>query len=366
MKIVAIEVWPVTFELMEPYEIAYETVSRTSNLFMRLETSSGINGYGCAAPDEPVTGETIPMVLQAVEQAVKPLLNGTDPLRRSRVMQRLKQAMPKNPSLLACIDMALLDILGKQCGLPVWKILGGFRDRMKTSVTIGILPEKETLDRALYWKGVGIRALKMKGGTDVEADIVKLMRVRETVGPTMELRFDANQGFTVEESLRFVKATRKARLELLEQPTPKSAPELLKRVTNRVSIPVMADESLMTLRDAFRIARSGLADMVNIKLMKAGGISEALQINAVAKAAGLEAMVGCMDESALSIAAALHFALACSNVAYADLDGHLGLKDDPAAGSVILRNGILFPSNKPGFGFRASNKPGFGFTNMHR
>ena len=350
MKIVQIEAFPVTLQMNEPYVIAYETVSETTNLFLRIETACGINGHGCAAPDEPVTGETPDVLIEAVKSHVAPLLKGADPLRRARLMQDLRVHVKHLPSLLASVNMALLDILGQTCGLPLWKILGGFRDRMKTSVTIGILPEKETLERALYWKGEGFRALKLKGGLDVDSDIARLLRVRETVGKSVELRFDANQGFTVEEALRFVNETRSARLELMEQPTPKGAPELLKRVTRKAFIPVMADESLMTLRDAFRIARGDLADMVNIKLMKVGGIDEALKINAVAKAAGLEAMVGCMDESALAIAAGLHFALASPNVLYADLDGHFDLKDDPASGAVILRKGTLFPTGQPGLG----------------
>ncbi len=351
MKIVQIEAWPVVLPMNESYAIAYETVCETTNVFLRLETSGGMNGYGCAAPDEPVTGETADMLLEAVLSVVVPLLKGGDPLRRAKLMQKLKSHLKDRPSLLAALDMALLDILGKVCGLPLWKLLGGFRDRMKTSVTIGILPEKETLEQALHWKAQGFRALKLKGGIHVESDIVRLLRVREVVGNAMELRFDANQGFSVEDSLRFVAETRKARLELIEQPTPRGAPELLKRVTRKAAIPVMADESLMTLRDAFRIARGDLADMVNIKLMKVGGIGEALKIDAVAKAAGLEAMVGCMDESALAIAAGLHFALASPNVLYADLDGHMDLQNDPAAGAVILRRGTLFPTGKPGLGF---------------
>jgi L-alanine-DL-glutamate epimerase-like enolase superfamily enzyme len=246
--------------------------------------------------------------------------------------------------------MALHDIMGKAAGAPIWKLLGGFRDRIVTSVTIGILGEETTVERAREWVEQGFRALKLKGGRDVEDDIRRVLSVREAVGGKVELRFDANQGYTVYESLRFVEGTRNARVELLEQPTPKGEPDLLGRVTTDVHIPIMADESLTSLRDAFRLARRDLVDMVNIKLMKVGGIAEALQINSVARSAGYEVMVGCMDEMALGIAAGLQFALARPNVLYADLDGHMGLVGDPTAGAVEVRRGTLFPSAGPGLG----------------
>lgn len=354
MKITKIEAWQVSMRLSEPYAIAYETLASASNVFLRIETSRNITGYGCAAPDPMVTGETPESVLQTLIEVVEPSIKGSDPLRPAMLLERLRPIIQFHPAAMAALDMALCDILGKRGNLPLWRLLGGFRDHIKTSVTIGILPKKETTERARQLIADGFKSLKLKGGIDVDDDIQRIMSVREAVGNKIELRFDANQGFTVEDSLKFVKHTRKARLELIEQPTPKGQPSMLGRVTDGVSIPVMADESLMTLRDAFRIARKGLADMVNIKLMKVGGIWEAQQVNSVARSAGLEVMVGCMDEAALSIAAGLHFALARPNVLYADLDGHLTLLDDPTAGAVILRNGNLYPTNKPGLGFDMS------------
>ena len=337
--------------LKEAYTIAYETVQSARNVFLRIETDSGVTGFGCAAPDHPVTGETTETVLDAVSDVIEPVLRGSDPLRWALVLETLKRELGDKPSARAAVDMALFDIVGKVAGLPLWKLLGGYRESIPTSVTLGILSESETVAAAQHWIALGFKCLKIKGGRDVDGDVARVLKVREHVGAEIELRFDANQGYTVEQARRFVEDTRSANLELLEQPTPKGQPELLGEVTRSVSIPVMADESLMTLRDAFRLARNEFVDMVNIKLMKVGGIAEAMHINSVARAAGLEAMVSCMDEAGLAIAAGLHFALARPNVVYADLDGHLDLVGDPTKDAVVLRDGQLLATDRPGLGF---------------
>jgi L-alanine-DL-glutamate epimerase-like enolase superfamily enzyme len=351
MKIRSVEAWTETFMLSDPYTIAYESVDRATNVFLSLGTDLGPKGFGCAAPDEAVTGETAESVLRAMEDIVEPIVLGMDPLRPALVMERLREPLRRHPSVRAAVDMAVLDIVGRRADLPLYQLLGGFRTRIKTSVTIGIHPVEDTVARASDRVEKGFRSLKIKGGTDVDLDVERVSKVREAVGRSIDLRFDANQGYTVEQAIDFIRRTREAGLQLIEQPTPKNAPEMMARISRKTDVPVMADESLMNLRDAFRLARNDLVDMINVKLMKVGGISEAMHVNSVARAAGYEVMVGCMDESGLAIAAGLHFALARPNVVFADLDGHLDLVGDPAADAVRFRDGYLSPTCGPGLGF---------------
>ncbi|WP_455383684.1 mandelate racemase/muconate lactonizing enzyme family protein [Salinispira pacifica] len=351
MKITRVTAWTVTMPMRSPYTIAYETFSRAENVFVQVNTSTGITGFGCAAPDDHVTGETPERARRELEAEARSILVGHDPTRIAWLLQRLASALPASPSVLAATDMALYDILGKYARLPVAALLGGFRRCMRTSVTVGILPVEETVEQASTWVARGFRSLKLKGGRSVEEDVERVHRVRDRVGPKVEIRFDANQGYTRSDALEFVARTRTARLEIIEQPTPREQLRELGHITRGVPIPVMADESLVSMVDAYRLARRKLVDIINIKLMKVGGIARALQIDAVALSAGINVMVGCMDESALSIAAGLHFALSRPNVRYLDLDGHLDLVGDPAEGAVRLRSGTLYPAEAPGLGW---------------
>jgi L-alanine-DL-glutamate epimerase-like enolase superfamily enzyme len=350
VKITRVEVWAVRMPLRTPYTIAFQTVNETVNIFCRVETVDGLNGYGCAAPDPDITFEEPAEVERQMKGAGTDTLVGADALRTALLVEQLEVALRGFPSAQAAFDMALHDLLGKKANLPLWKLLGGYRTEIATSITVGIMPLDETVKAASEYVAQGFRCIKLKGGKDADEDAARVVAVRKAVGPAIELRFDANQGFSLEESQRFVRLSESADLELVEQPTPRGQPDLLGRVTASVPVPIMADESLMSLRDAFRLASGNLVDMVNVKLMKTGGIEEALLVNAVARSAGLEVMVGCMDEAALAIAAGLHYALARPNVVYADLDGHLDLLYDPTAGCVLLDQGILRPTEHPGLG----------------
>jgi L-alanine-DL-glutamate epimerase-like enolase superfamily enzyme len=351
MKIIRFKVYPISLKLSEPYTIAYESYDYAVNILLRIDTSRGISGWGCAAPDRHVTGETAEDVLKVFKDTIKELLLNADPLRPVAHLENLKKKVKSVPAAIAMVDMALYDLLGKVAGLPLYRLLGGYRRRMMTSITIGILPVADTVAKARDCVSRGFKALKVKGGSHIDLDIERILKVREAVGKRIQLRFDANQGYNEQQTLDFVEGVRQADLEILEQPVAKNHPEAMGRITGRVSVPIMADESLLNLTDAFRLAKKDLVDMVNIKLMKVGGINEAMRVNAVAAAAGIESMVGCMDETALSVAAGLHFALARPNVRYADLDGHMDLIDDPTAGTVQLKDGILYPRELPGLGF---------------
>jgi L-alanine-DL-glutamate epimerase-like enolase superfamily enzyme len=336
--------------LVQPYTIAYETISSTSNIILKINTSSGLTGWGCAAPDMEVTHESPEDVVENVERHVTGLLKNESPFQVARITHQLKQLCPRASSTIAMVDMSLFDLMARKAKLPLYQLLGGYRNEIATSITIGILPVKETLEQAGYYLKKGFRHIKIKGGIDLDADVERILKVRDKYGHDFSIRFDANQGYTPSEALKFIDLTSRAGIEILEQPTKQKKDEQLGEVTRQIDIPVMADESVQTLRDAFKLASRELIDLVNIKIMKVGGILESQHINSVSKAAGIEVMVGCIDECAMGISAGLHFALSRPNIAYADLDGHLDLLDDPFTDLFHLRHGILSPTTHPGLG----------------
>ncbi len=347
MKIKEVILEKLDLELSEPYTIAYETVSEVVNYQLTLITDDGEIGKGIAAPDKVVTGETDEDVENSFKDFVQPCLLGQDPFYFPRIISELDGKVKS--SALAMTDMALYDLVTSKLGVPLYKMLGAFRDQIATSITLGIMPLEATMKKVETFLDQGFFIIKLKGGIDVEEDIMKVKTIRKKY-PTLLIRFDGNQGYKLEEALHFVRSIQSDTVEIVEQPTKVAKEQLMGIINEQSEQPIMADESLKNLSDAFHLTSNGFTDMINIKIQKVGGIQNSLHINSVAKAASNEVMVGCLDECSLGIAAGLHFALSRPNVHFADLDGHLDILNDPFKGLFELKKGILYPNNKAGLG----------------
>jgi len=351
MKIKSVSAYPLDLKLKEPFAIANETMYIGENVFLKVETDEDIIGWGCATPDS-VTSETKETVMDCFNNILKDILIGEDPTRINYLNDVIEDKIKGNPSLRAGINMALYDILGKKADLPLYKLLGGYRDKIETSVTIGLNPVDVMVGKAKEFVKQGFTCLKVKCGMDPDQDIEVVLAIRNSVGPKIKIRMDANEGYSLEKALRVVETLEKlgADVELLEQPTPAKYLYALKEVTAQCTVPIMADETALTLRDSLKAVKMEIADMINIKLMKIGGITNAIKANTFAEVAEIPVMIGCMNESMGAMAAGVHFACAFKNVQYADLDSVLDFDEDIVKGGANYKDGFVIPSDKPGLG----------------
>ena len=224
----------------------------------------------------------------------------------------MQKALVHNTSAKAAVDMALWDLLGQKYSAPVYRMLGGARSNIVTDITISVNPPEEMARDARTAIQRGYDCLKVKVGIDPELDVARLAAVREAVGKDVKLRIDANQAWNAKQAVRILDQMQEKGLdiEFVEQPVPAADLEGMQYVTRHASVPVLADESVFSPADALRIMQTGAADFVNIKLMKCGGITNALRIASAAEVYGVECMIGCMLEAKISVNAAVELACA--------------------------------------------------------
>ncbi|MEY2745212.1 MAG: hypothetical protein RL112_254 [Planctomycetota bacterium] len=340
MRIDACESWHERAPLARPYTIAYETVDAVELCYVRL-VAGGHAGHGCASPIPEVTGEDMPACRAALEAAAEDLRAGRDPAA----------ALAGRPAAAAAIDMARHDLRARVAGKPLVELLGRVHGPLPTSITIGIKPTMaEVLDEAREHLGRGFRAIKVKIGLDLDEDLERLARLRELVGGRARLTIDANQGFRPADLPRLFRALDELDIDFLEQPLPPALDDECLRLAARDRARLALDESLLSPADARAHAAAGRAGIYNIKLMKCGGPSPALEIARVAHDHGVALMWGCSDESRIGIAAALHVALAAPATRFLDLDGHLDLARDRGRGGFEIVDGLMYPSGAPGLG----------------
>lgn len=346
MQITRAEVTPVELQLRQPVRMAgLSPVSHITAIFVRIETRQGQNAWGCTVADPDMTGEKPNDVIRACRECAV-LVPDLHPLNIEYSLDELARRARPSPSVMCAFDLAFHDLLSLAAGLPLYRILGGYRNRIQTSVTIPIGSVKETVNTACARARQGFRILKIKGGLDPGEDVHRVQAVHEAL-PNHVLRLDADGGYSVREALDVARLLKNV-LEMLEQPTAADDLSGLRQVKEISSMHILADQSLRGPESAFNLASNRIVDGLSIKLVTCGGLRNARLIDDIARAGKMATMISCFIEPALLISAGLSIALSSPNVAYGDLDGYLDLLDDPSKAGFILEDGWLVAADVPG------------------
>lgn len=351
MKITKIDVIPKAVKLKEPVTISLGTIDHSISAIVKIETDEGIIGYGEGAPGILITGETLDGTTECIRLFEKQLI-GLDPLDVEQVHEAMNRVAAHAPSAKTAIDLACYDLLGKKAQLPLYQLLGGYRSSVDTDMTIGLATPEQMQEKARQAVSQGFDTLKIKVGTKAMDDLARVQAIREAVGSHVRIRLDANQGWKPKEAVQMIQRLAVYDIELVEQPVAAYDIDGLAYVTAQVATPIMSDESCFNSKDALRLINAHAVDYVNIKLMKCGGIHEALKINSICEAAGVECMVGCMiEETNIGVTAAAHLAAATKNITRADLDATFGLSEVAIPGGVSLEPvRTIQLTNQPGLG----------------
>ena len=341
-KIVGLEAFPIEIPWKHSFRIATALYTSQPYVIIKLYTDSDVVGYGEACPCYEFTGETIGTVMSILKERIFPLISGEDAFNIEAITGKMDEATVGNASAKGAVDMAIYDILGKTLNQPVYNLLGGLvRDKALCLGGASITTVEETVEECVKDVAKGIRELKIKVGEDPVKDAEKIRKVREAVGPDVQIRVDANQGWrTPHRAIRAIKLMERCELQLVEQPILAWNLKGLSHIRRMVDVPIMLDESVHTSKDAAKAIEEEACDIINIKLMKSGGIFEALKINAVAEASGIECFMGGMGETSIGQAAALHLFASRSNIKYGDVEmpaDEWGLQEDIASGLQLAK-----------------------------
>jgi L-Ala-D/L-Glu epimerase len=330
-----------------PLTISRGTTATTQNIWLRLEHDD-IEGWGEASPFSVATPPQPTEAIVAELQSLAPLLEAYSPLERQKIEQVCHRYLRRSAARTA-LDLALHDWLGKRANLPLWQLWGLDRQQIvPTSVTIGISSPEAAQQRMQAWLQhlLEVKAVKVKLGNPagIEADQAMLKAVQAVAPADTKFSVDANGGWSLEDAMMMSDWLAEQGVTYIEQPLARGQEAKLPSLYAQSPLPIFVDESCFTSRDI-----PALADRVhgiNIKLMKSGGLTEALRMVHTAKAFGLQIMFGCYSDTALANTAAAHLAPFANHL---DLDSHLNLVDDPFVGA-SLQAGCLIPNDLPGLG----------------
>jgi L-alanine-DL-glutamate epimerase-like enolase superfamily enzyme len=335
-KIRKVFIEPLNVPLDEPFTIAIGTKYSIENALVTVVLDNGIEGYGEAAPLEPINGENQETVLATLKSCVG-FLEGKQITDYRAISATLRGVFWAQVTARCAVEMALLDAYTKMIDIPLYQFFGGAGNRAETDYTIDIVPPETAKANAEKLAKAGYTVLKTKVGKRLTDDIDRLLAIREGA-PACGLTIDANQGYSPCEAVHFIEEMGKNNIRpiLFEQPVSRYDLQGMRFVKDHTSIPIGADESVFTSADAINVVRTGCADYINIKLMKSG-IIEAMDIAAIARSANIKLMIGCMLESKLALGCSVHFAAGMGCFSHIDLDPHIEPDLEPFTGGPVYK-----------------------------
>ena len=352
MKITAVTVYRKDLPLVTPFEhFASGTVRALEEVYVRIETDAGVTGVGEARGNSHyLTGDTPDAVAAQILHHLAPRLLGRDPRDLAALLDDLAAPVVGAHGARSALDIALHDLVARAYGVPVFELLGGaVREELPSNWSLWFGPPESMAREAAEAVARGFRTLKVRVGlTPFERDVERVEAVRAAVGPGPSLAVDANMAWTPRDAVARIARLARFDLAYVEQPVAGDDLDALRHVTRHSDVPIMADESVLSLADVVRIVRDRAADLLHLKLIKLGGIAGLWRAAAVAEAGGVGVMVGQTNEGGLATAAAAHCAKAVK-AAHLELYGAEGLKEDPSRGFALREGCATFPET-PGLG----------------
>lgn len=352
MKITDIRTWPVSIPFKKPFVVWRGVAETKDHVIVQVETDEGVAGIGEASPFLYYAAETQEDVVSTVENYIQPILRGMDPFNLEKIRGILATTVDGHHFSKAAVKMALWDIVGKSLGVPVYKLLGG---KAREDVPlVGILKSGDPADiagEAEEWVARDFKQLKVKIGFGIERDVASVRSVREAVGEEVTIRVDAEENYDLKTALQVARRLQSLGIELLSQPIPRHNYHDMALLRQSVEVPLLVDESIRTPEDVLLAVRLGTGDLVNIKVVKSGGMLDSKRMASIAEAAGKDCLVGSMLEMGPGTLFAAHFAISTPNVNYAsEIIGPLLLTDDILAQPVKVEGGALQVPDTPGLG----------------
>jgi L-alanine-DL-glutamate epimerase-like enolase superfamily enzyme len=348
----SVEIYKLFIPLKEPFVISLGPINEVQNVVIIIRTKDGCAGYGECSPYMSINGESIDTCFIVAQYFAK-VLKEKNALDIAGCIEAMDKTIYGNTSIKSAFDIALHDIAAQHAGVPIYKFLGGEKDKvLETDMTVSIGDPQKMKGDAIRFKQEGFPAIKVKLGESLEKDVARIKAIREGIGNDHPLRIDANQGWqTADKAIAVLQALSQYNIEHCEEPILRYRFMELPKVSAASPIPIMADESCGDEWDAERLIQLKACQMFNIKLGKSSGFYKGMKIAKLGAQAGLHMQVGGFMESRLGMTAAAHLALSNDHIHHCDFDTPLMFTEDPVIGGInYLDKGIIDLPGTPGLG----------------